>query len=301
MRMGVAGLLVALLAGACSVGPQVSPAPGDRLNVVATTTVLADLVSHVGGNNVNVSSLVPRGGEVHTFDPAPADAQRLANADLVVMNGLGLDDWLARLAINAGRPNLPILRLGEGLTDVDYIANDDATEGQINPHLWLDVTYAQEYVDRIRLQLIQQDPDHQADYDTNATDYQATLAELDDWIRAQLATIPADQRKLVAFHDAFPYYARAYGIDIVGVVVAAPGQDPSAGEVAALIDAIRSAQVKLILAEAQFPTRLVQQLAAETGARVESELYTDTLGDAPVDTYVGMMRWDTERIVEGLQ
>jgi ABC-type Zn uptake system ZnuABC Zn-binding protein ZnuA len=295
-----------LLAVACTpAGQGPTPAAGE-LKVVATTTVLADFVAHVGGDHVAVSSLVPKGGEVHTFDPAPADAARLADADMVVMNGLGLDDWLARLAQNAGQQDLPVLRLAEDLSDVELIEGgeeEDAGElaGAFNPHLWMDVSNARAYVDRIRLRLIELDPANQADYDDNAEDYDDALSTLDENIREQIAAIPADNRRFVAFHDAFPYFARAYGLEQVGVVVDAPGQDPSAGEVAALVDAINETNVKLIVAEVQFPDRLVRQIADETGATVESDLYTDTLGDPPLDSYEAMMRWDADRFVEGLR
>jgi ABC-type Zn uptake system ZnuABC Zn-binding protein ZnuA len=291
-------LIAALLAACAASGPSAPPS-GASVHVVATTTIFADFVQNVGGGLVTVSSLVPKGGEVHTFDPAPSDAVALADADLVVMNGLGLDDWLLPLAQNAGRPGLPVLKLAEDLPGVELLADEE--EGGDNPHLWLDVSYARKYVEKIRAELVRIDPGHQAEYEANAAAYDAELANLDDYVRAQLATIPADARRVVVFHDAFPYFARAYDVQVVGVVVEAPGQDPSAGEIASLIEAIRESDVKLILSEVQFPDQLVQQLAADTGATVEADLYTDTLGDPPLDSYDAMMRWDADRIVAGLR
>ena len=136
---------------------------------------------------------------------------------------------------------------------------------------------------------------------TQAAAYRARLSDLDASVRQQVATIPAANRKLVAFHDAFPYYARAYGITIVGVAVDAPGQDPSAGYTAALIDAIRAAGVKAIFSEAQFPKKLIDALAAETGATVVADLYDDALGDPPITSYEALIRWDTEQLVKALQ
>ena len=295
----VLALGVLLCVVACAGVPSPSTATAG-IKVVATTTVLADFAAQVGGDLISVRSLVPKGGDVHTFDPRPSDAVALAEADLALMNGLGLDDWMLSLVQNAGRPNLPVLKLAEGLTDVQYIAADPAEGGRYNPHLWMNVAYAREYVDRIRLQLDEIDGAHAGQYDANAAAYDARLADLDQYIRDEIATIPADNRRLVAFHDAFPYYAQAYGLTIVGVVVDAPGQDPSAGEVADLIAAIRDANVKLMLAEIQFPDQLVRQIAAETGAEVVSDLYDDTLSDA-VPTYDAMMRWDTDEIVGGLR
>jgi ABC-type Zn uptake system ZnuABC Zn-binding protein ZnuA len=299
LRAGVT-LTLALLVAACSaVSTSPSLQPGS-VKVVATTTVLADFAAKVGGDLVNVRSLVPKGADPHTFDPRPSDAIALSDADLAVMNGLGLDDWLLPLIENAGQEDLPVLKLGEGLADVDYITMDPAEGSGTNPHLWMDAAYAREYVDRIRVKLDEIDPAHATQYDANATAYDATLAALDQYVREQVASIPADNRKLVAFHDAFPYYARAYGLEIVGVVVHAPGQDPSAGEMADLIAAIRQASVKLILAEVQFPDQLIRQLAAEAGAKVEADLYDDALTDT-VPSYEAMIRWDTDKIVEALR
>lgn len=292
--------LIAVLSAACSaIGPSAAPSTAS-VSVVVTTTVFADLVRNVGGDHVTVRSLVPNGGDVHTFDPKPSDAVALSSADVVFINGLGLDDWLIDLAQSAGQPHLPIIKLGENLPDVLYIANAAGeSAGPANPHLWMDVLYARKYVERIRTELDQIDAVHTADYDANARTYDAALVTLDQYVRTQLDTIPQAERKLVAFHDAFPYYAREYGVTIVGVVVDAPGQDPSAGEIADLISAIEAANVRLILSEIQFPDTLVRQIAAETGAEVQSDLTDDALTDT-ITSYEQMIRSDTDKIVEGL-
>jgi ABC-type Zn uptake system ZnuABC Zn-binding protein ZnuA len=295
--------LLASVSAACgSAGTSAAPS-GASVTVVVTTTVFADLVRKVGGDRVTVRSLVPNGGDVHTFDPKPSDAVALSNADVVFINGLGLDDWLIDLAQNAGQPQLPIIKLGENLPDVAYIANDpgesDFGAQPNNPHLWMDVLYARKYVERIRDELDQVDPAHTAVYDANARTYDNALVALDQYVRTQLDTIPQGDRKLVAFHDAFPYYAREYGLTIVGVVVDAPGQDPSAGDIADLISAIEAANVRLILSEVQFPDTLVRQIAAETGAEVQSDLSDDALTET-ITSYEQMIRSDTDKIVEGL-
>lgn len=292
--------VAALLAAAgCQAGPwpDGTPRPG-TVRVVATTTVLADMVRQVGGERAGAESLVPRGGEVHTFDPTPPDAARLSDADLVVMNGLGLDDWLGRLAGDVGT-KAPIVRLGEDLPGVEYLRDRDA--GPVNPHVWLDVTNAIAYARRLGEALAAVDPAGAGAY-ARATDaYVARLAELDRWALDRLSAIPAAQRRIVSFHDALPYFARRYGLEVVGVVVAVPGQDPSAGEVADLIDAIRAVGARAIISEVQFSADLARTIAEETGATVVSDLYTDTLGDPPVDTYEGLIRWDVERIAGALQ
>jgi ABC-type Zn uptake system ZnuABC Zn-binding protein ZnuA len=288
----------AVIASACAGSADRPGASSDQLRVVATTTVLADLVAHVGGSRVQVDSLVPKGGEVHTFDPRPSNSIKVSNAELIVMNGLGLDDWLGRLAVDTGT-SAPIVRLAEDLPGVSYITG--GATGSANPHLWLDVANAERYVDRIAEALGRISPADAATFAGNAASYKASLGKLDGWVRERISTIPEDQRAFVSFHDALPYFARAYGLRIAGVVVPAPGQDPSAGEVASLVSAIRSAGVKAVFSEAQFSPQLADAIAAEAGATVVADLYTDTLGDPPADTYEGIIRWDVDRIVGALR
>jgi ABC-type Zn uptake system ZnuABC Zn-binding protein ZnuA len=288
-----------LLGAACD-APATSPSPtAGGLTVVTTTTVFADLVAQVGGNRVDVLSLVPRGGDVHTFDPAPSDARAVARARLLVMNGLGLDDWLLSIVRDGDAANTPLLKLAEDLPAAQLIGG--GAEGGTNPHLWMDVAYARGYASLIAGQLIELDPAGQSTYEANLAAYDAQLLDLDGWIRDQLASLPPDARQVVSFHDAFPYYARAYGLEVVGVVVPAPGQDPSAAQVAALIQAINDNHVRAILAEAQFNDRLAQTIAAETGAQVVKNLYDDSLGDPPIDSYEALMRWDTNQITAALR
>jgi zinc/manganese transport system substrate-binding protein/manganese/iron transport system substrate-binding protein len=310
-RVAVVGLALFIALAACQGGGS-SPTSGPTglFPVVATTTVLADLVAQVGGDRVSVESIVPKGAEVHTFDPSPSDARRIAGARLLVMNGLGLDEWVAGLVTEAGPAGLPAVRLAEGLPGVVYlVAEEEDHEEQehsggitgVNPHLWLNVAYARRYVEKLTAALVAADPANAAAYQANAATYDQRLAELDEFARTQIAQVPEANRKVVSFHEAFPYFAAAYGLEIVGVVVDAPGQDPSAGEIAALIEAIRANDVKAIFSEVQFNPDLADRIAAETGATVVADLYNDSLGDPPVDTYGGMIRYDVERVVEALR
>ena len=305
-RSVVLGLVAALVVVGCGGGGTTpasasdgSGASADAVTVVTTTTVFADLVRNVGGDLVSVTSLVPNGGDVHTFEPRPADIQTVSKARLFVMNGLGLDDWLGKTIANASAGGTPVVRLGVDEPGVELLPGEDP--GTQNPHLWMNVAYAKLYVDRIAAALESIDGAHAARYDRQAAAYEARLDALDASVRSRIATIPEANRKLVTFHDAFPYYARAYGITIVGVAVQAPGQDPSAGYTAQLITAIRDAGVKAIFSEAQFPTRLVDQLGAETGATVVSNLYDDSLGNAPVTSFEAVIDWDTDQLVAALR
>ncbi len=312
MRQSIARAWLALAAitslAACSA--TVTPPPsaaaaspagpaGRAVNVVTTTTVFADMIRQVGGANVSVTSLVPKGGDVHTFEPRPADVQTVASAELIVMNGLGLDDWLEKTVTNAAAPGTPLVKLAVDLPGVVLLPGEEP--GTQNPHLFMDVTYAKVYVDRIAAALKQVDPADAAAFDTQAATYKTRLDALDASIRTRIATIPAANRKIVTFHDAFPYFAREYGITIVGVAVEAPGQDPSAAYTAQLIDAIKAAGVKAIFSEDQFPTKLVDQLAAETGTKVVANLYDDSIGDPPVDSYEGVIDWDVDQLVAALR
>jgi ABC-type Zn uptake system ZnuABC Zn-binding protein ZnuA len=293
---GALAASLAVLLAACQ--PQARASTDTAVRVVATTTVFADLVQNVGGDLVSVTSLVPRGGDVHTYSARPADAQAVASAQLLVMNGLGLDDWLERIATNDSQPGTPLLKLGVGLPGVELLPGE--VPGTQNPHLWMSVPYAELYVDRIAQALASVDPGHAQAYADHARAYEARLTKLDADIRAAIATLPAANRRIVTYHDAFPYFAREYGLTIVGVAVPAPGQDPSASEIADLIQAIQAAHVKAIFSEAQFPTRLVDQIAAETGASVVANLYDDSLGDQ-VDSYIAVMTWDVDQIVQALR
>jgi len=299
----LAPILLVLLA-ACGGGVPASTGgssgSGATVGVVTTSTVFADLVRNVGGDRVTVASLVPAGSVVETYQAKPDDLRAVATSDLIVMNGLGLDDWLEP-TISAASTGAPILRLAEQLPGVELLAGEEP--GTQNPHLWLDVTYARGYVARIGAALAAADPAGAAAYAAGVAAYDARLAELDAWVRTQIESIPPANRRVVMYHEAFPYFARAYGLTVVGVAVEAPGQDPSAGEIAALVDAIRENGVRALFSENQFPPFLIEQLGRETGAKVVANLYNDSLGvdPDPVTSYEALIRWDVERIVAALR
>ena len=327
--MAALAIAAAMLLAACS-STGAAPASSDgRIRVLATTTVFADLARNAGGGAVVVDSLVPKGADPHTFAPKPSDLRKVADADVIVMNGLGVDDWLTPLLVSAKRADTSVVVLGTDLPGATYLASgtsggqvpcpsssaagSPATGGAatpaasghaaeaVNPHLWLNVAYAETYVQRIGAALEAARPADARAIDASTTAYIAQLAALDASIRSRIAGIPVANRRIVSFHDAFPYYAAAYGLDIVGVAVEAPGQDPSASQVASLIDAIRANGVKAVFSEAQFNPKVIGQIAQEAGATVVATLYNDSLGDPPVDTYVGMMEWDTDQVVQALR
>ena len=287
-------LLASVLAVmACAPGPAASGA-GDTLQVVATTTVFADMVANIAGDRASVRSIIPSGVGPEDYEPKPDDARALDGADLIVSNGLGLDDFLDGL-IEANGSDAPRLVLGDGIPTL-------TVENEANPHLWLDPSIVfTHYVPAIEGKLTAIDPAGAATYRANAAAYAGQVEAMDADLKIEAGTIPAADRKLVTFHDAFPYFARHYGFELVGVILGSPGQEPSAGELAALIDTVKASGVKAVFSEAQSSPALAETLAAETGAKVITTLYDDALGPAPADTYLGMMRWNMAKVVEALR
>ena len=297
---------IALMALVLLVGVVLRPAAAQSASqgprVIASTSVFADMVRQVGGDRLgSVRSIVPAGVDVEDYEPTPDDLQALAQANLLVMNGLALDRWVPKL-VQAANPGINTLVLSDGLRVLGVGSSDDQDIAQNgNPHFWLDPQYAKVYVGKIHDQLVSIDPDGSATYDANAAAYLAQLDELDGWIQQQVATIPVDNRKLVTFHEAYPYFAARYGFQLIGVITPSPGQDPSAGELAKLVDTVKAAHVKAVFSEAQFSPKLTQTLAQEAGVQqVVTDLYNDSLGDPPADSYIGMMRYDVGRMVQAL-
>jgi ABC-type Zn uptake system ZnuABC Zn-binding protein ZnuA len=291
-------LAAAILVAACSttrgpIGPSADP---DALRVTATTTVLADIVKAVGGTRASVQSIVPPGVGPEDYEPRPADARAIADAQLLVSNGLGLDTFLDRLIRASGSDTAARLVLADGLAAIEV-------DGEPNPHVWLDPTIVRDaWLPRIVAALSAAAPQDAATFRANAAAYASQLTALDAELQAEVATIPPANRKLVTFHDAFPYFARHFGFDLVGVVVANAGQEPTAAELANLVDEVRAARVPAVFSEAQFNPKLVQTVADEAGVpRVVTDLFNDALGPAPADTYLGMMRWNMQQIVDALR
>jgi len=318
----VGAVLASLVLVAGCNGSAASPSPSESTGaaadytVIATTSVFADLAQLALGDNVTIETIIPAGVDVHTFEPSPADAQKLAGADLIVMNGLGLDEWALSLLEAAGKGEEDVLELAEGIDESnawvylegeehDEEAGEEHSEGEgeehghggTDPHIWLDPKGAAIYVNRIAARVAAELPERAAEIESARDAGLAEIAALDEELRVGFAAVEASARKIVTFHDAFGYFARAYEIEIVGVAVEAPGQEPSAKEIAALIDAIKAAGVTSVFSEAQFPSKVLDQVAAETGATVLENLYSDALGDAPANSYLGAMRANASAIL----
>jgi len=330
MRLGIkrstwttvgAALSSLVLVAGCN-GSAASPSPSESTGaaadytVIATTSVFADLAQLALGDNVTIETIIPAGVDVHTFEPSPADAQKLAGADLIVMNGLGLDEWALSLLEAAGKSEEDVLELAEGIDESNawvYLEGEEHDEeegeehseeegeehghGGTDPHIWLDPKGAAIYVNRIAARVAAELPERAAAIESARDVGLAEIVALDEELRVGFTAVEASARKIVTFHDAFGYFARAYEIEIVGVAVEAPGQEPSAKEIASLIDAIKAAGVTSVFSEAQFPSKVLDQVAAETGATVLENLYSDALGDAPANSYLGAMRANASAIL----
>jgi ABC-type Zn uptake system ZnuABC Zn-binding protein ZnuA len=272
-----------------------SPA-ADALKVVTTTTVFADIVQNIGGPRVAATSIIPAGVGPEDYEPKPDDARKLTDAALIVSNGVGLDDFLNRLLASGSGGQTPHLVLGDGIPVL-------TVDGEENPHFWLDPTLVKRYyLPAIARKLTELDPSGKAVYDGNVASFGAALDALDADLEARIATIPEASRRLVTFHDAFPYFAKHYGFELVGVVLANVGQDPAAADLAALVEKVKLAHVKAVFSEAQFNPKLAQTIAQEAGiSNVVTNLYNDALGPAPADTYLGLMRWNVDQIVAALK
>jgi ABC-type Zn uptake system ZnuABC Zn-binding protein ZnuA len=293
----IVALAVAATVLATACGPATSSPSGPAaLTVVATTTVFADIVRNVAGDRATVTSIIPAGAGPEDYEPKPDDARKLADADLIVSNGVGLDDFLDQLIDAAGEGTVPRLVLGDGIPTI-------TVDGEANPHFWLDPSLvASHYVPAISAALIKLDPAGAATFTTNAAAYVAQVEAMDAANKAKIDTIPVANRKLVTFHDAFPYFAAHYGFEVVGVILANVGQEPKAAELAALVETVRAAHVKAVFSEAQFSPELARTLAEEAGiTTVVTTLYNDTVGPQPVDTYLKMMEWNVNEIVQALR
>jgi len=292
--VGVAASLVLVLLAACA------PASTDgRVAVVATTTIFADLAARVAGPDASVESIAPAGASIEDFAPKPEDARKVTDARVIIVNGLGLDRWANPLLRNASK-DARVVTLSDGLPRLDVGEAGPFTEG--NPHFWFDVKYAKAYVERIRDALVAADPSHGDGYRSRATAYLAELDTLDAELKSKVAQIPAARRKLVTSHDAFPYFARAYGFTVVGFAQPEPDREPSPAELAELVDRVREEHVPAIFSEAQVSPRLAETLAREAGVKtVVADLPTDSLGDPPADSYMGMMRVIVDKIVQALR
>jgi len=283
--------ILSLAMFACSRAPEKAPA-GGRILAMASILPLADFTREVGGDRVTVEALVPPGASPHTYELLPSQLRSLSRAPLLVLNGVGLEFWADRVIAAADNPNLLVVRTSDGLS----IIEGDPDEPGGNPHVWLSPRCAMHQVRMIRDGLIKADPAGTAAYEVNARSYLHQLGLLDEEIREQVATFSS--RRFIAFHAAWAYLARDYGLDEAGVIEHRPGQEPSPEEIASIVQTVRSIRARAIFAEPQFSPRAAQAIAEETGTHV---LFLNPLGSPPEFRYLEMMRANLKVMAEALK
>jgi ABC-type Zn uptake system ZnuABC Zn-binding protein ZnuA len=314
--LAVLGILALLLAALTAPPEPAAAQDDDPIKVVATFSILADWIQNVGGEHIEITTIVPAGGDAHTFDPNPEQVASIAEADVIFEIGLGFESWLddmydasgssaTRIVVSEG---VELLSIDDG-HDEEHEGEEHAEEGhehgEHDPHIWGDVSNAIQAVESIRSHLSDVDPDNAADYDANAAAYTSELDELDTWIATGTQAIPEDQRKLVTTHDTFGYYAHAYDFQVVGTALSSlstEGGDPPANEIAELVEHIQAENVPAIFAENISNNDLMQVIADEAGVTLAPPLYTDALGESGTDgdTYIAMMTYNTNTIVTAL-
>ena len=318
--------VLVLALGACAPQPAAAPENGSQaeagsasLRVLAANSFLADIAQNVAGDRVTVDSLIPIGLDPHAFEPTPQDVAKIADSQVLIINGAGFEEWIEETIANAGG-NTNVIEAAAGLTmreagegepaHEEDAQSEEAHEGEEHhhegdPHFWLDPNQVIKYVENIRDALSAADPEGSATYAENANRYIEQLRELDTWIRAQVEQIPAERRILVTDHDTMGYFADQYGMRVVGALIPSfsTGASPSAQELAELIDQIAETGAPAIFLDVAANPQLAEQIAAEAGVKVVANLHTHsvTAADGPAPTYIEMMRQNTLLIVEALK
>ncbi len=316
-------LAVALLAclvpsvAAESPGPSVTAVPPlgwhdaltdgtDELDVATTVAPISSIARNIGGDRIRLHGIIPDATNSHTFEPSPSDAKTLAHADLILVNGLHLEQPTLDLAQASMRPDAVIEYLGDNtITQADWLFDFSFPEsaGDPNPHLWMDVPYALHYAQLMRDWFSAADPANAAYYASNFDTYRARLDDLDARIRAAVQTVPVEDRKLLTYHDSWAYWARQYGFTVVGAIQASDFSDPSPQDVARLIDQIKSEHVPAVFGSEVFPSPVLEQIARESGATFIDALRDDEPpGDpgTPGHTYLGMVKQDMIIMMDAL-
>ena len=299
--------LAALTACGASDGegsPGTGPAAG--LQVVSTVAPITSIVSNVVGDRAVVTGVVPEGTNSHTFEPPPQIAAVMEEADVVFVNGLQLEEPTFNLAKDNAPEDATIVKIGdEVLPESDYIYDFSfpEQEGKPNPHLWTDPTYAIKYADVVLATMSERDPDNADYYRGNHEAFVTKVTALSDALKIDQATIPAGGKQLLTYHDAYAYFARTYGWQVIGAVQPSNFEDPQPREVARIIDQVRERKVPVIFGSEVFPSKVLEQIASETGARYEDTLRDDDLPGEPGaedHSWLGLMRYDYVTMITGL-
>jgi len=299
----------AVLATAC--GSSASDAGGKpgsaaRLTVVSTVAPITSIVANIIGARADIVGVVPEGTNSHTFDPPPRIAQVMEKADVVFVNGLKLEDPTFELAEQNKKSDTTIVQIGTTvLPESDYIYDFSfpRSDGKPNPHLWTDPLLAAKYSDVITDTMVKRDPANAAYYRDNHTKFVGRATALSAALKTDQMTIPGGKKELLTYHDAYAYFGKDYGWNIVGAVQPSNFEDPQPKEIARLVDQIKARKVPVIFGSEVFPSKVLKQIAAETGARYEDTLRDDDLPGKPGEkehSWLGLMRYDYRTMIKGL-
>lgn len=300
-------LIMFILAACGGAANSPTPTPGvTRLQVVSTVGPLVNIIYNIGGDRIELSGVIPEGSDSHTFEPAPSDAIKLAAADLIFINGLTLEEPTRKLALANKKPTAELIEFGpQTITEDEYVYDFSFPRegGKPNPHLWTDPTKALRYAEIARDALVKRDPVNASYYNTNYAGFKSRIETLDAAIKQAVASIPETNRKLLTYHDSFPFFAPRYGFTIIGAIQPSNFGEPSAKEVADLIGQIRQSEVPAIFGSEVFPSKVLEQIGKETGARYVDTLRDDDLPGAPGDpnhSYLQMIVDDVVIMTEAL-
>jgi zinc/manganese transport system substrate-binding protein len=292
-----AGLAAALIATPAMAQDK----PQGKIKVVATFSILGDLVRHVGGDRVEVATLVGPNSDVHVFSPTPGDAKTLRAATVVFVNGLGLEGWITRL-VQASGSKAPTVVASAGIKPRKM--EDEHQHGHMvtDPHAWQSIANAKIYVANIRDALGKADPAGKGAYEANARTYLVKLDALEAQVKSAIEKIPADRRKIITTHDAFGYFGAAYGMEFIAPEGVSTDSEPSAKDVAKIIAQVRQQKIPAVFMENITDPRLMQQIAKETGAKIGGTLYSDALSEpnGPAGRYIDMMRNNIRELSKAL-
>jgi zinc/manganese transport system substrate-binding protein len=273
----------------------------DKLKVVASFSILADMARQVGGERVEVQSLVGADSDAHAFQPTPADARAVAQASVLVVNGLGFEGWIERLQRSSGFKGKLVVA-SAGLTPLAVASDAHGHKHAADPHAWQDLTNGRLYIDNIARGLSEADPGNAAFYAERAQAYKQRLLALDTRLRGEFAAIPKEKRRVITSHDAFVYFGKAYGIDFIAAAGATGDSQPSAKQIAALIAQIRKENVKALFVENMSNPKLIEQIGRDAGATIGGKLYSDALSPVggPADSYIKMFEHNAAALHAGM-
>jgi zinc/manganese transport system substrate-binding protein len=294
-------MLVPGLGGMMTLLTALAPARAESLPVVASFSILGDLVRQVGGDRVDVSTLVGPNGDAHVFQPAPADVQKVRGARVLVLNGLGLEGWMTRLQQSSGFKGV-VVTASDGVKAQTMEDEHGGTRRITDPHAWQNLANGKIYVRNIEQALEKADPDGAEIYAGRAAKLIAAIDELDPQVRAAIDAVPKDRRKIITSHDAFGYFGTAYGMQFIAPTGVSTESEPSARDVANIIRQIRAQHIPAIFLENISDPRMLERISKESGAIVGGTLYSDALSpaDGPAGTYLDMFRHNVATLTKAL-